>query len=48
MGVSTLHTFKNNIVSPTSSMMVTTITEGFMRRAFQDPAGYLGYWPLMI
>jgi hypothetical protein len=40
LGVSTLHTFKINIVLPASSLISKTIEDLFMRRAFQDPTGY--------
>jgi hypothetical protein len=41
LGVSTLDTFKINIISPASSSFVSTTIEGFfMRRTFQDPTGY--------
>jgi hypothetical protein len=41
LDVSTLHTFKINIISPASPSFVSTTTEDlFTRCAFQDPAGY--------
>jgi hypothetical protein len=40
LGVSTLHTFKINIVLPASSLISKTIEDLFTRCALQDPIGY--------
>jgi hypothetical protein len=46
LGVSTLHTFKINIILPASSLILKTIEDFFIRHTFL--LGIIGYWTLLI